>query len=649
MVDVSPFGLKTDPANPVEGSANQWEGDGLGGLPVEVYSDVDGALKELQERPNEYSSVSVVVYGSPSFLQETVTQAVGMGVVVSGRAWVLVSKVAEWHQSVFPSTLLTYQHNLVLVTPLLRTPRTPAPGEWVIFKFYAESNLTNLADWQGAQGQILKIYLSSKDFLGDLSDFELLDITDYTCRSVICGRLGGRGGESLESHTGRTLHRLTFLNGGLAWVGVGCGRAGGHVSLTADPFSLPAHLGNITIPVAVVKGSPTLSLVRNSDGGHYLDGFLGEILRLLQQDLDFRVVVSQIPGFGNRLANGTWIGIVGAVARKEVEVGLASLSISHIRYQVVEFSEHLISTGVFLMYPARQLTQPVSTVFLVFSPELWGCLLGQITLLGTVLYLACYRDAAEGNHSPLYYLFASFRTFVYQGTLEPQTTATRLTYLSSLIFALVVYALYSGNLTAVLSLPRLQEYPKSAEEMLEQGYAPLLTKGFHQYDYFKFSPLDALRTLFRHAEEKGTIYPFGRIDHKTALQRFSKGRVASVITPLGIVFRQNSGADRQQPCPFYVESAPLKLGFISIILQKNSFFSEIINARLRWLRDSGNLREIYGRYNVIQCVPSGSASGTSRPLSLTVLLGAFIMWLCGVLVSCAIFLLEFLASRGRKS
>ncbi|MPC44387.1 Glutamate receptor 2 [Portunus trituberculatus] len=304
-VDVSPFGLKTDPANPVEGSANQWEGDGLGGLPVEVYSDVDGALKELQERPNEYSSVSVVVYGSPSFLQETVTQAVGMGVVVSGRAWVLVSKVAEWHQSVFPSTLLTYQHNLVLVTPLLRTPRTPAPAS-------------------------VPNSLSSVECFGILKYF---------------------------------FSKLLYQT----------------------------------------QGSPTLSLVRNSDGGHYLDGFLGEILRLLQQDLDFRVVVSQIPGFGNRLANGTWIGIVGAVARKEVEVGLASLSISHIRYQVVEFSEHLISTGVFLMYPARQLTQPVSTVFLVFSPErsVFSTANGSSALPGSVMgLLAGPNNAARDRPVP---------------------------------------------------------------------------------------------------------------------------------------------------------------------------------------------------------------------------------------------------------
>ncbi|XP_063887021.1 glutamate receptor ionotropic, kainate 4-like [Scylla paramamosain] len=270
-----------------------------------------------------------------------------MGVVMPRRAWVLVSETAEWHQSALPSTLFTNQYNLVLVTPLLRTPRIHAPDQCVA-----------------------------------------------------------------------AIHRLTFLNGGLAWAGVGCGRAGGRLSLTANPFSLPDHLGNITIPVAVVKGSPTLRLVKTSDGEDYLDGFLGEMLRLLQRDLLFRVQVSQVPGFGNRLANGTWIGTVGAVARKEVELGLASLSISHIRNQVVDFSDYLISTGVYLMYLARQLTQPVSTVFLVFSPELWGCLLGQITLLGAVLYLACYRDAARRNHSPLYYLFASYRSFVYQGEKE---------------------------------------------------------------------------------------------------------------------------------------------------------------------------------------------------------------------------------------
>ena len=73
-----------------------------------------------------------------------------------------------------------------------------------------------------------------------------------------------------------------------------------------------------------LKGSPTLKLVRKSTGSVYLDGFLGEVMRLLQNNLHFRLQLSQEPGFGNQLANGSWIGLVGVVARK-VSIGLEGL------------------------------------------------------------------------------------------------------------------------------------------------------------------------------------------------------------------------------------------------------------------------------------------------------------------------------------
>lgn len=59
-----------------------------------------------------------------------------------------------------------------------------------------------------------------------------------------------------------------------------------------------------------------MRLARTSEGTPYLDGFLGEVMRLLQQNLDFRVQVSQVVGFGNQAVNGSWIGLVGVVARK---------------------------------------------------------------------------------------------------------------------------------------------------------------------------------------------------------------------------------------------------------------------------------------------------------------------------------------------
>ncbi|KAK4310074.1 hypothetical protein Pmani_018327 [Petrolisthes manimaculis] len=213
-----------------------------------------------------------------------------------------------------------------------------------------------------------------------------------------------------------------------------------------------------------------------------------------------------------------------------------------------------------------------------------------------------------------------------------------------------------GNLTAFLSIPRLQEYPRSVDEMLEQNYAPLLVRGFSHSNDFKYSPVATFRALYRLAEERGSIYPFGRIDYHTTMERFSQGRVASIITVLGVTYKQNIGAGPGQPCAFFVEPRPLNSNNIYFILQKHSYFTSLFNNKLRWLRDTGILRKISERYTNIHCVTdtsraggttSSSSSSSSRQLSLTHLMGAFLLWLAGLLTATLFLMVEVVASRCR--
>ncbi|KAG7155461.1 Glutamate receptor ionotropic, delta-2-like 27 [Homarus americanus] len=330
------------------------------------------------------------------------------------------------------------------------------------------------------------------------------------------------------------------------------------------------------------QSSPTLRVVESAgDGGPHLVGFLAEVMAFLQQSLHFRYNVSQVRGYGTRLINGSWIGLVGAVAEKQVEVGLSSLSITYERRQVVSFTSHLLESSVYLMFPAKHILKPIFVVFLIFTP-----LRSTITL---------NTNTSTSPSSPS-----------------------------------------SGNLTAFLSIPRLQQYPSTPEEMLQQGYAPLLTKGFSHYDNFKYSRLDTFQKLFRVAQERGSIYPFGRVDHNTVMDRFSESPVASIISALGVVYRQNSGAGPNQPCAFYVEPEPL-------------------SSQLIWLRDMGVLKRASQKHNAIHCLGGGgmgdgvdgggSVSGGSLPLSLTDLQGAFLLWVAGTVLSLLFLLVEVVVVR----
>ena len=49
-----------------------------------------------------------------------------------------------------------------------------------------------MADHRRAKTRLLKIYQTRKDVVDYLYDYELMDMMEYICKSVIYDRLGGR-------------------------------------------------------------------------------------------------------------------------------------------------------------------------------------------------------------------------------------------------------------------------------------------------------------------------------------------------------------------------------------------------------------------------------------------------------------------------
>ncbi|XP_069993611.1 glutamate receptor ionotropic, delta-1-like [Penaeus vannamei] len=328
-------------------------------------------------------------------------------------------------------------------------------------------------------------------------------------------------------------------------------------------------------------------------------------------------------------------------------MGLAELSNTYERSQVVDFTEHLVEASSFYLFPAKKLEKPVFVVFLVFTPLVWLSLAGLLLVMGASLFASHRLSEGHGPPTPsvLTCTAHAYRSIVYQSSLNPQGSAPRLVYISGLALALILYAVYNGNLTAFLSTPRLQKYPGTSEEMLEQDFSPVLVKGYVQYDFFQYSPLRTYQELFRRAVDRGNIYPFGRVTPEAILRRFRTGKEAVVMSSPGIPYFQNQGAKPNELCPFFIESNPIKSGFSHFILQKDSFFREIFNRKLMWLRDTGILKKASQDYNAIRCASKMRVDGSSRPLALEDLQGAFLILLAGVALAALSFALELAAAR----
>ena len=81
-------------------------------------------------------------------------------------------------------------------------------------------------------------------------------------------------------------------------------------------------------------------------------GIVGEIFTLLQRRINFTYSLIEEPNrkWGSKLKNGSYNGIVGALESRQVDVGLAELSVTKERYDsgsatifpIITFHQHFI-------------------------------------------------------------------------------------------------------------------------------------------------------------------------------------------------------------------------------------------------------------------------------------------------------------------
>ncbi|PSN35958.1 Ionotropic receptor 41a1 [Blattella germanica] len=369
--------------------------------------------------------------------------------------------------------------------------------------------------------------------------------------------------------------------------------------------------------------------------------------------------------WGTIWPNGTGNGVVGKVAGKQADFGIAGLYPWFSTYQWADFSHVHTTSSIVCMAPKPHMRPRWISLYLPLSQNLWSAVITALALISftnyylhkaSAMYLVlikCCKSVTDTS------AFESFNTIInsFLTTLgmffqqPPPNKVTvigplRLFILCVLIFCLFISSVYSGGLASILTIPRFESPIDTREELAESG---LPWVNVHEAWVWSLldSEDDVSKTLVRnfqiHSEEEMTKEA---TQGKTvfSLEKFNSG-----------LYSIPEHINEETIQTLRVMKEELYGGHVILIAQKSSPYIKHLNELVDHLYESGILRyweskvlrEFLSQRLQIAVAQSVILNTQNGPTKLLTdhLQGAFIMLLLGISLASLSFLVEMVTAK----
>ncbi|XP_071546419.1 glutamate receptor-like isoform X2 [Panulirus ornatus] len=382
-----------------------------------------------------------------------------------------------------------------------------------------------------------------------------------------------------------------------------------------------------------------------------VDGYVAEVVRVLERRLNFTAVVTATNTFGSQLLNGSWNGMLGFLTRGEADMSPLDFSPSWARAQAIDFSEWFSTDGVIIISKTPDLVQLPFLLLQIFSGWVWLSIVAVGVVTGNLLWAFDYilhydrsdsllsgRGAGGVYRQRLSYggaVAATLKLFLNQSSRTWCTSWSGRMLCSCLFLVVVsVVALYQGYIIAFLAVPRTARPIDSATHLMDRlpDVTPIVRKNTVYYrfvvNFESYSPIAA--NLKFHQDSFLNTWDFFQLIHQgkyALIDTYSSG--------VGRAARFESSSD----CRFHISRQVLKADLDLMAHPQNSVFRENIDQALRRLRSFGIVEKIKNQYYSTSC----SQELTQRDpiaLTLTQVQSAFYLLAAGFIISLMEFILE---------
>ncbi|XP_076069237.1 putative glutamate receptor [Oratosquilla oratoria] len=245
------------------------------------------------------------------------------------------------------------------------------------------------------------------------------------------------------------------------------------------PEDLYSDFEGRRLTVAVVDNWPFFR-VRDSpeEGGLRADsGIDVNILNALANKLNFTYqLTTPLDGqWGIVRPNGLVTGMIGMLVSREAHMAINEITITGKREGVIDFTyPYYLESATFASRAPVEKNRALAA-FSPFTVEVWLTLVATVGLFGPLIYMiqtsrtVLLRSKSSTHDHELHELaFNVFRSLlVQQNRLSVWATSSRVLFAFWYLFGVIIYALYSGTLTATLAVPSFEKPLNSLEDLLK--------------------------------------------------------------------------------------------------------------------------------------------------------------------------------------
>ena len=220
---------------------------------------------------------------------------------------------------------------------------------------------------------------------------------------------------------------------------------------------------------------PPLLDIRKSEGGTTVIGPIGDYLRFIMdaRNCTYEIVTPSDGKWGNCNGADNCTGVIGLVARLEVDFAINPFTVTLDRKIAVDFTRPIQTSSYAVVIPVKS---KLNTWFFInpFTSELWLLYTSSIPLNFAAMVLVCYlcHKIVKLETTASFVLRVALNEHSDVNMDLTKKIQQKILIIMLVSSYMVLTYCYSGTLTAMLTAPRLQSPIKSLNELLNQHEIP---------------------------------------------------------------------------------------------------------------------------------------------------------------------------------
>ncbi|XP_011299956.1 glutamate receptor ionotropic, kainate 5 [Fopius arisanus] len=343
----------------------------------------------------------------------------------------------------------------------------------------------------------------------------------------------------------------------------------------------------LTFRISLLQGSHYFWMI---NGEFY--GFFAPVLTELSKKMNFSigsVIIANSSGTRNSVTS-EWSGMIGQIARKKADLGIAAFSMTKERMDVVDFTFPVgIGDCRFYYRKPNGLNLRWKAYLEVFEGKVWAAII--CSLLATVILLTLIEYRNNG--------YRSFRMIVdnylniwgiccQQGLSRfPERASLRIIYISTFLSVGLLSAIYSGSLISFITVRPTTSLFNTVEEFVDDGtYKLIVVTDGADYSRIKGAKSVLMQRLMALIKIPSEL----PINTKQAYDQVCNERVAFYSNEMVRATMQDS-----IPC----EIASFKTGEVramGMIMQFHSKYTPFVNHHFQRFKSNGMLQRLQQVY-----------------------------------------------------